>query len=169
MLRRLVLMRHARAAGLLAPDGSGLAKGGDHARPLTPDGREDAVDMGVALAVRGWGPDLVLSSDSARTKQTWACLSVGLGEDLPVRVERALYNADAETLLDELGVVEDEVRTVLVLAHNPGLQELAYGLTGEEFVIATANVLLLCAEGATWREALRRRWRLEAGIQPKAR
>lgn len=164
---RLVLMRHARAAGLLAPDGSGLVRGGDHERPLEPAGREDAVDIGAALAARGWIPDAVISSDSARTRQTWACLAVALGAP-PVTFGRALYHADAETLLDELGRVEPSVRTLLVLGHNPGLQELAYELTGEDVGLATANALLLHSTCPSWPDALRpRRWHLEAMLRPK--
>jgi len=169
MLRRLLLFRHARAAGLLAPDGSGAAPGGDHARPLVPSGQQDAVEVGAELAIRGWIPDAVLSSDSARTRQTWACLSVALGSP-PVRFDHALYNADAETLIEEIGLVGDDVRTLLVLAHNPGLQELAWELTGEDVGLATANALLLCSEAPTWPEALRpRRWRVEALVRPKGR
>lgn len=164
---RLVLMRHARAAGLLAPDGSGVVPGGDHERPLEPAGREDAADVGAALAARGWIPDAVVSSDSARTRQTWACLTASLGAP-PVRFSPALYHADAGTLLDELGGVDADVRTLLVLGHNPGLQELAYELTGEDVGLATANALLLRSGYVSWPEALRpRRWHLEALVRPK--
>src|SRR5690554_3687771 len=110
MLRRLVLLRHARAVDLwTGPETP--ARGADHARPLTPDGQEDAVESGAELATRGWFPEPVLCSDSARTRQTWVSLAAALGSP-SVSDEPSLYHADADTWLEELGLVEASVGTV---------------------------------------------------------
>ncbi len=65
MTRRLIVMRHAKSSWKHA----GLT---DHQRPLNKRGRKDAPRVARALIERGWTPRRVLSSDAARTRETWA-------------------------------------------------------------------------------------------------
>lgn len=117
-MHRLILMRHAEAEGR-APQG-----GGDIDRPLSPHGLDDAARMGQALAQRGFRPDLALVSAATRTQQTWAQVQSALDE-VPVQVLDHLYDANARTLRDEVEINEDNAGCVLVLAHNPGIHQLA--------------------------------------------
>jgi phosphohistidine phosphatase len=117
-MRRLILLRHATA---------GPSHGDDLSRPLTAKGVREAAAAGRALAARGLMPDVVLVSPARRTQETWEAMA----ELFPnARVETAprLYDAGAEILMD---AAEDEVEaeTVLVIAHNPGLHQLAYNLS----------------------------------------
>lgn len=113
MTRRLYLLRHAKSSW----DDLSLA---DHDRPLAGRGRRAASAMADHLAV----PDLVLCSTSVRTRQTYARLQPVLA-DAPVRYERDVYAASADTLLALLRGVTDELGSVLVIGHNPGMEELA--------------------------------------------
>jgi len=114
---RLILLRHAKAE-------SDAPSGDDFDRPLAPRGRREAKAMGERLAAMGALPDVALVSPALRTRETWEIADEALST-AQVRFEPALYNADAgmiRRLADAAGGV------VLVVAHNPGLQELAVRL-----------------------------------------
>lgn len=88
-------------------------------------GRRAAADMGTWLADQGLQPKLVLCSSARRTRETLDLLHEALGARVPMNIEPGLYLADAATLLARLQRVDATVPSVLVIAHNPGLQELA--------------------------------------------
>jgi phosphohistidine phosphatase len=119
--KALWLLRHAKAV----PGESGL---GDADRPLDARGRRAAALMGRYLAKRGVRPDLVLCSPSARTRETLELVSAALGNELPVRFEESLYLAPEDDLLERLEEVPDDVGSVLLVGHNPGIAELAMRL-----------------------------------------
>jgi phosphohistidine phosphatase len=160
MQRRLMLMRHAKSSWTFP----GLA---DDERPLNKRGRRDAPRVGKRLVELGWVPDLVVSSDSRRTRETWERMQ----KHFPaahVRFTRALYGGGPTELRREAARLPAAVRTVLVLGHNPGWEEAVEELSGREVRITTANVVLLEAEGATWADALRRgHWTVAGVIRPK--
>ena len=162
--RRLIIMRHAKSSWK-EPYGS------DHERPLKGRGRREALRAAQELAESGWVPDLVLSSDSTRTQETWACMSQGLTEPLPpVRFERDLYHAGMDALKSLLREVDDETKTVLVLGHNPGCEEVVERLTGLTYVVMkTAYAALLQAPAGGWSDALAREgaWGLERIVNPR--
>jgi phosphohistidine phosphatase len=114
--RELVIARHAKAEAFGASD---------HARALTEKGVADAAAAGRWLAGRGLTPQHALVSDAVRTVQTWAALAEAAGWSLTPRVDSSLYEADAETALDLLRALEDEVTTVVVVGHNPTMAYLA--------------------------------------------
>ena len=80
--------------------------------------------MGQALAARGLKPDLALVSEATRTQQTWQQARDAFGPVETQIIER-LYDADARTLRTEVEINEDHDGCVLVLAHNPGIHQLA--------------------------------------------
>jgi phosphohistidine phosphatase len=116
--KRLLLLRHAKSSW----DETGLA---DHDRPLAPRGRQAAKLMAGHLR-DGISPSLVLCSSARRTRDTLRLLGLG-GE---VRIERELYGASEDELLDRLRRVPDTVESVMLVAHNPAIQELALRLAG---------------------------------------
>jgi phosphohistidine phosphatase len=121
--KRLHLLRHAKSSW----DDPGLA---DHERPLAPRGRKAAKRMARHLEQAGIRPDLVLCSSSVRTRRTLERLGPAIPRGTPVEVEDALYASSVSTLLERLRRVPPEVEAVLVIAHNPGLHELALRLAG---------------------------------------
>ncbi|MFG3122042.1 SixA phosphatase family protein [Streptomyces sp. NPDC048201] len=120
--RRVVLMRHAKAD---FPDGD------DHERPLVERGRKDAPRVGRWIADSGFSPDQALCSTAARCRETWK-LAVG---ELPQRprtvYEERLYEASLGEMIAILNEVDDEVGSLVVIGHNPGLHALADALAGE--------------------------------------
>lgn len=153
-MKRLVIMRHAKSAwDTDAPD--------DHSRPLNKRGRRDALRVGEALRERGWSPDLVLSSDSQRTRETWAGLASELEGSPGIVFTPALYHAGMGALQRLLEDVPEHVQTVLALGHNPGWEMVVSWLSGRDVVMKTASAALLEGEGATWQEIARARGSLE--------
>ncbi|OAN82718.1 phosphohistidine phosphatase [Sulfitobacter pontiacus] len=114
-MRRLILMRHAKAGWP-----AGIAT--DFDRPLDDKGRQDAHAIGRWLDAEDYRPDLVLCSASRRTSETLELL------EIPSAVKRIftdrLYLADTERLMAAIQGAEGS--TVLLLAHNPGVAEMAH-------------------------------------------
>ncbi|MET8564266.1 histidine phosphatase family protein [Streptomyces flaveolus] len=121
-LRRLVVLRHAKSAW---PEGVE-----DHRRPLAPRGLRDAPAAGRALAA-GTLPDLALCSTAVRARRTWELVSAEWATPPPVRYDRRLYAAGVPELLEVVREVPPEVRTLLLIGHNPGLEELVLTLAAD--------------------------------------
>ncbi|MGF1657952.1 MAG: histidine phosphatase family protein [Rubrimonas sp.] len=117
-MRRLILFRHAKSCWA-DPD---LA---DHDRPLTQRGQLAAPLMGAWLAWRGYLPDAVLCSSSARTIETWRAAQPMLPQSPPPQILRDLYHADPETLLRLLRAAPDSAGTVAIVGHQPGIGAFA--------------------------------------------
>ncbi|MEU4408286.1 histidine phosphatase family protein [Streptosporangium sp. NPDC023963] len=115
--RTLVVLRHAKAVHT-----SGLA---DHERPLTEVGERDALKVGAALAGMDLTPDLVLCSPSVRTRQTAGLALPGAD----ILIEPAIYEAYPDELLTLIRRSDPEVGTLVLVGHNPGVQELVTQLT----------------------------------------
>lgn len=116
----VILVRHAHADW---PD----YHGSDFDRPLTPQGEADAAATAQAIHDAGNIPALLLASPALRTRQTASIIAsrLGLAEAAIVLVD-SLYNGSAETLEAELcRSATSSSGTVMLVAHNPGISELA--------------------------------------------
>lgn len=123
-MRQLLLLRHAKSSW----DDASLA---DFDRPLASRGREAAPLIGRELARRGWLPDLALVSPAMRTRQTWHLVAAELAEAPPAAFADPLYEASAQTLLTEIRRTAESVRALLLVGHNPGLEEFAREIAGD--------------------------------------
>jgi len=119
---RLILTRHAKSDWT-----DPLA--GDHARSLNKRGQGAAPRLGAWLAAQGHVPDLALVSDARRTRETWALIAPALPREVPVRFLSALYCAGPEQIRRCLATAD--AATVMVIAHNPGIADLAAALPGQ--------------------------------------
>ena len=117
-MKRLLLLRHAKAV-------SGDAKTDDHDRALNARGQHDAARMGAEMHHRLYVPDLALCSTARRTVETWARLAAEFDAPPPVEFLDALYLASPKALLKLVQVTDDGINTLLVLGHNPGLEDCA--------------------------------------------
>jgi phosphohistidine phosphatase len=115
--RRLLVLRHAKSSW----DDPSLA---DHDRPLAPRGRRAAKLMRAYLRTSGMGVSVVLCSSARRALQTLELVSPG-GE---IQIEDQLYGASADRLLARIREVPDVHNAVMLIGHNPAIQELASGL-----------------------------------------
>lgn len=123
MWRRLLLVRHAKSAW----DDPSL---GDHDRPLAPRGVNALPRLRDHLVTSGHRPDVVLCSSARRTVDTLSGIRAALADGALVEVDEEWYLADAPTVLARLRAIDREVGCVLVVGHNPTIQDLALALGG---------------------------------------
>lgn len=144
-MRRLMVLRHAKSSW---SDGSL----GDHERPLNERGRAAAAAMGRFMAEADLLPDVVLSSDSHRTRETVTLWSAAAAWDGPVEFLPELYHADVPTLLRAVAGLPEARCCPLVVAHNPGIAELVSSASNELVEVPTGTLAVLDAEVAHWSE-----------------
>ncbi len=114
--RTLIAVRHAKSSWEHDVE--------DHDRPLSGRGRRDADALGRLLAQRSLEPDLVLCSTAARTRETWERAHAAGATAGEVRLVRGIYHAWVPELVRLLRQTPDEVSTVLLLGHSPGIPDL---------------------------------------------
>jgi phosphohistidine phosphatase len=102
----------------------------DRLRPLAPRGVRAARAMARHLQAGGVAPDLVLCSPARRAVQTWEGVAAGVPPDTAVEIDEAIYHAEGDELLGRLRALPPRIGSVLVVGHNPGLQDLAADLAG---------------------------------------
>ncbi len=149
---RLILFRHGKAE-------SESASGDDFDRKLAPRGVVESAQMAAQLADLGFLPDVVLVSCAARTRETWAAAEPHFPK-ARAQFEDDLYHADSGSVRREAERAGAETGTVMVIGHNPGLQELTVQLLMEgaahstliarasrQFPTAAAAVFLFDAAG----------------------
>ena len=120
-MRTLYVLRHAKSDW-----GDELLR--DFDRPLNGRGRKAAKAMGGEMRERGLAPDLVLLSPSRRTTETLARVEEGYGAKFEKREEQAIYLAEAGTLIDLIRSAPAKSERLMVVGHNPGMQELVHAL-----------------------------------------
>ena len=121
-MKTLYLLRHAKSSW----DDPSLD---DFDRPLSGRGRKAAPLVGRFMAEHGWQPDLALVSPAVRARETWQLLSAELPAPIETRFEPAIYMAEPEALLSLLRQT-DTPGSVILVGHNPGLEQLAARLAG---------------------------------------
>ena len=114
--RNLVLFRHAKSAWPDVPD---------HERPLASRGIRDAPLMGRWLRDAGLVPGQVLCSTARRARETWQFAQAGLAATPPVSFEDSIYDATATELLALIREVPPVTGTLLLIGHNPAIEDLA--------------------------------------------
>jgi phosphohistidine phosphatase len=122
-MKQLLLLRHAKSSW----DDPKLA---DHDRPLARRGRRAAKLIAQHLRGEGLTPALVLCSSARRTRETLERIRPALVDDIAVDVAGDLYAASPQRLLERLQAVGEDVDSVLLIGHNPGLEQLAVSLAG---------------------------------------
>lgn len=160
MSKRLIIMRHAKSSWT-----SGAAT--DHQRPLNKRGRRDAPRIAARLQELSWLPDLVIASDSERTRETWQRMKVEFPHSIEQRFSRAFYPGGLSAITNECSMLTEDTSTLLVLGHNPGWEDAVSGLCGEWVRMTTANAALLESDADNWAQAIEATWELVEVLRPK--
>lgn len=128
MERTLVMIRHAKSSWANPLQS-------DFDRPLNERGKKDAPDMGMKLKKLGYMPDLIIASTAKRTKQTAKKIASVLGYDSDtIRLEEKLYHCIASVFDELMHEVDANVKTLFIVAHNPGITEFVNQLS-EQFSV----------------------------------
>src|SRR5579883_1073640 len=126
-MKTVTLFRHAKS------DWKDSAIIDDFDRPLSERGVKAAPKMGKVIRAHGLMPDIILCSPSVRTRQTLQLAAPNAFETLPeIRFDPKLYHPDVEALLHFLRALPETVAHVMIVGHNPELQELAVTLAAKD-------------------------------------
>lgn len=125
-MRALWILRHAKA-GPHVPD--------DHARPIIGRGQHQCAALAALLTAtydKSELPPLALSSTALRARQTAEQVLSATGAPTAIELEDALYETDADGIIDRVRLVDDDLESVMVVGHNPALSDLALLVLQEE-------------------------------------
>ncbi|TFD73970.1 SixA phosphatase family protein [Cryobacterium fucosi] len=157
--RTLILLRHAKS------DWSGDEA--DIDRPLNGRGRHQAPRAGKWLARSIPVIDLAVVSPANRARSTWELVSAELDAVPPTQVDDRAYAASAGQLLGVLRDLPDHAGIVVLVGHNPGIENLASLLTGESVPMPTSAIAVIGLAGP-WTDAGRFPAVLRASGRPPA-
>lgn len=121
-MRRLILLRHGKSEWPTGMD--------DLERPLAKRGRKASTRMGDYLAQSGLVPDLAIVSPARRAQETWDLARSALACEITQQNEPRIYEASGQAILGVIVGTAPQVRTLLLIGHNPGFHELARALIG---------------------------------------
>jgi len=155
--RTLILLRHAKS------DWSG--RDADIDRPLSKRGLHEAPQAGRWLAHGVASIDLAVVSPAHRARETWELASAELDSRPPASIDDRMYAASASQLLGVVHTLPGDAETVLLVGHNPGMEELLSLLTGEPTAMPTSAIAVIGVQGA-WSTAGKSTARLLASGKP---
>ena len=144
-MKTLLVLRHAKSSW----DDAALD---DHERPLNKRGRRDAPRMGELVREHGLIPDVVISSDAVRARLTAEAVIEAARYAGAILLDRRLYLAGPADILSLLRTVGEKAETVMIVGHNPGLEELVAQLTGDWQDLPTAALAQIVLPIDRWRD-----------------
>jgi len=144
-MKTLLVQRHAKSSWK-HPELS------DHDRPLNKRGKRDAPRMGRLVAAQGLRPDVIVSSTARRARRTAEEVARHAGCEGVVQLDRRLYLASPDEIVDVVRGVAGSARRVMVVGHNPGLEDLVARLAGRHETLPTAALAALRLSIRSWAE-----------------
>lgn len=157
-MKTLVLVRHAQAE-------NNSKQTLDFDRPLTTTGKQDAVKMAGLLKETGISPQLFISSPALRALTTANIFSSTFDVEKPETDER-IYEAEVEDLLAVINPIGNKYEIVALVAHNPGISNLLYYLTGKMTTMPTCAFAIIEFETDNWKEVSAETGKLTAYVYP---
>lgn len=139
-MKRLLILRHAKAV-------PANTAGDDAVRDLSPRGHADAARLGAWLAAQNGPPTHILCSPAHRTRQTFEAVSKAFNHLPKAAFPESLYLASARTFLAEVRKTADSAQSLMLVGHNPGLENLALHLVRKPKTEAQKKQLRAMAEG----------------------
>jgi phosphohistidine phosphatase len=144
-MKTLLILRHAKSSWK-APARA------DHERPLSQRGERDAPRMGALAREHGLIPDLIISSDAVRARLTAEAVATSARYAGDILLDPQLYLASPADIVAALRTVRERAETVMIIGHNPGLEDLVEQLTGEQQDLPTAALVQIVLPIDQWRD-----------------
>jgi phosphohistidine phosphatase len=144
-MKTLLILRHAKSSW----SKPGLA---DIDRPLNKRGKSDAPRVGSAIRKADLVPDLIISSPAIRARKTAVAVAEACGYEGEIEINDDFYPGDPESYIKTLQSLPDDTQSVMVVGHNPGLEELLETLTGESAALPTAALAQVRFPISNWLE-----------------
>lgn len=144
-MKTLLILRHAKSSW-------SDPKLADIDRPLNKRGKRDAPRIGSLLKKNDLVPDLILSSPAVRARKTAEAVAEAAGYEGEIEFEDNFYPGSPEDYIEVLQTLPEDLNSVMVVGHNPGLEELLETLTGESAALPTASLAQVNLPIRTWLE-----------------
>lgn len=142
----MYLLRHAKAE-------SATLQFSDEDRALTPKGIDDAKKLATKLVKKDIGFDLILTSPAIRAITTAQIISNRLDHKQRfLEVDKKLYQADCTTLLTIASKLHKKIKSVMLVGHNPALEDFAAYMTGESVSMQTCSLIEFTFELKDWKD-----------------
>lgn len=159
-MKTLLLLRHAKSSWADADSR-------DFDRPLNERGLKAATLMGKFIRKKKIEPGLIISSPAKRARATALLVKEGGKIAAELRFDERIYEADTETLLKVVSQIDEAVDTVIIVGHNPGMEQLLQGLTGEAQEVPTATLMQISLKLDKWSAVQEKTGFLEWLVKPK--
>jgi len=159
-MKILFLLRHAKAV-------SGSDSPRDFDRSLNDQGRRQAEHAGRYLKEKNIGLDLVLSSNALRARETTEQVLAAAECISEVRYDQRIYEASRQQLLEVVSEIEADKSKVLLVGHNPGLEELLQRLTDRFEPMAPGSLAKVELKASQWTKAAEQKGHLDWLVKPK--
>ncbi len=144
-MKTLLVLRHAKSSW----KDSGVA---DFERPLNARGRRASDLIGRFIRKKKLNPDLVLSSNATRARETIGLVLESARLIVELRYDERLYLASADRLAEIISQIEDDRSQVMLVGHNPGMEELLPRLTGVVGRMPTGALAKIVLQVDRWTE-----------------
>jgi len=159
-MKTLFLLRHAKSSW----KDQTLA---DFERPLNDRGRKAAELIGNFIAKQNVTIDLVISSPAVRARQTIELVLKAAKRSPELRFDQRVYEASPTRLLEITSQIEDDRKSVLLVGHNPGMEELLGLLVGVEMHMPTASLAKVVLGSKKWDKILAETGVLESFVRAR--
>jgi phosphohistidine phosphatase len=159
-MKTLLLLRHAKSS----LKDSSLQ---DFDRPLNGRGKKAAETIGRFIRDKQVVPDLILSSPAIRARETVEIVIKTAKLRSELRYDERIYEASPQRLLEVVSQIDEERKIVLLVGHNPGLEELLKLLTDRDEHMATGTLARIDLKAASWDQVLEGKGNLEWIVRPK--
>jgi phosphohistidine phosphatase len=156
-MKQLILVRHAKAETLANTD---------FERVLHAKGHMQCAELGMLLVEKKVSPNLIISSDAHRTKETAILLATSLNYQLSsIRWEHKLYNAHAQQILDVIVNAPSAIQSLMIVGHNNGISEVVNHLAHSfKYSLPTAGVVGFACPIQHWTDLLEAKLAVEFEI-----
>lgn len=144
-MKRIYIVRHAKSSW------ADLSKR-DHERPLNSRGRADAPVMARVAKDNGYIPQIIISSDAKRAKETAYAFAKILGvAGSDISLDSSLYHAPEDVYFDVVNLLDEHIASVALFGHNPGITYLANSVS-EEYIdnVPTCGLLVIDSTATDW-------------------
>ena len=159
-MKTLFLLRHAKSSW----NDPNLQ---DFDRPLNARGRKAAELIATYIKKQKVFPDLVISSPAVRARETIEIIVKAVKLPAELRFDQRIYEASALALIEVISQIEEDKSKVLLVGHNPGMENLLEMLTSEVVQMATGTLAKIDLKTARWSKALEGQGKLDWQVKPK--
>ena len=159
-MKTLYLLRHAKSSW-------GDATLADFDRPLNERGRRAAETIGKYLNANSITPELILCSTALRTRETLALVTKAAELNTEVRYDQRIYEASSSRLAEVISEIESDRNIVMLIGHNPGMEEILLLLTGIRQEMSTGTLAKIVFDTMSWTTVIEERGALEWIVSPR--